>query len=86
MHHVAWLSSDLSKDIKNALGQGLTKVFEATNGATRVAYFDNPSESGLLMEYIELSPDIRAGYAAGIAAARDWDGVTQPTTTIDLAG
>jgi methylmalonyl-CoA/ethylmalonyl-CoA epimerase len=86
MHHVAWLSTDLSADIKQALGQGLIKVFEATNGATRVAYFDNPSEPGLLMEYIEISPDIRAGYAAGIAASHDWDGVTQTKTVIDLAG
>jgi hypothetical protein len=86
MHHVAWLSSDLSADIKQALAQGLVKVFEATNGATRVAYFDNPSEPGLLMEYIELSAEIRAGYAAGIAASRDWDGVSQPKTVYDLAG
>jgi len=84
MHHVAWFSGDLDADIKDAAKRGLTCVFDASNPASRVAYFTSPTEPGLLFEMISSSPPVLDGFASGMAAAQAWDGVTTPVSVIDF--
>ena len=84
MHHVAWLSDDLAVDLARAVAQNLAKMFDASNEFSHVAYLTSPGEPGLILEYIQLSAEVRSGYARAIETCRSWDGVTQPVTTIDL--
>lgn len=86
MHHIAWFSSDLDADIKVATKRGLTCVFDASNPASRVAYFTSPTEPGLLFEFISLTPAVQDGFVSGMAASKAWDGVTSPITVIDFEG
>lgn len=83
IHHIASIVDDLDGAAAEAIASGLTQVFSAANAASRVAYFQPPGMPGLLYEYIE-GEGMRTMVAAGIAAARDWDG-TNPTTIIDMA-
>jgi hypothetical protein len=85
MHHIAWFSEDLAADIKAAEKRGLTCVFEASNGASRVAYCASKAEPGLLFEYIAVTPAVAEGFAAGMAAAQGWDGISTPMHVIDFA-
>ncbi|MDP3856402.1 MAG: VOC family protein [Stagnimonas sp.] len=84
MHHIAWHSSDLDRDVSEAQARGWRPVFEASNGAVRVAYFESPAEPGPLYEFIEAVPLILDGFAQGQQASRDWDGVSAPVTVFDF--
>lgn len=81
MHHVAWVVDDIDAAIEHMTGKGLQVVFEASNPATRVAYFENAAEPGVLHEVIQ-GHGMREMIRQGIAAARDWDG-THPIHVID---
>lgn len=82
MHHVAWVVDDLDAAVTAATARGMVPVFEASNPSTRVAYLEAAGEAGVLYEFIE-GAGMREMIAAGIAAARDWDG-SDPVTTIEL--
>jgi len=82
IHHMAWIVEDLDVAVANATARGLSMVFEASNPATRVAYLEAESDPGVLYEFIE-GAGMREMVAAGIAAARRWDG-SDPITTIHL--
>lgn len=82
LHHVASLVDDLDAAVALAIDRGLVPAFEAGNAAVRVAYLET-GEPGVLHELIE-GRDMAAMIAAGIEAARHWDG-TQAVTEIDLA-
>ncbi|WP_020650034.1 VOC family protein [Solimonas variicoloris] len=84
LHHIAWHSDDLDADLAAARARGLQPVFEAGNGAVRVAYLESPAEPGLLLEYIEATPAVSDGFAAGVVAARDWDRREPILHAIDL--
>ncbi len=84
MHHMAWIVDDLDAAVADATARGLSMVFEATNPSTRVAYMEAAGDTGVLYEFIE-SAGMREMVAAGIAAARGWDG-SDPVTVIDLGG
>lgn len=84
MHHIAWFSEDLVADLKAAQKRGLTPVFEASNGASSVAYCSSPAEPGLLLEFIAVTPAVADGFASGMAASRAWDGISAPTHVIDF--
>jgi hypothetical protein len=86
MHHMAWFSSDLDADLKDAARRGLTCVFDASNPASRVAYLSSAAEPGLLFEFISLTAAVQDGFTSGMAASRAWDGVTSPISVIDLGG
>ncbi|WP_179405128.1 VOC family protein [Burkholderia guangdongensis] len=81
MHHVAWVVDDVDDAIARLTANGLRAVFDARNDATRVAYFDDEREPGVLFEVIQ-GAGMRDMIDHGIAAARAWDG-THPVTTID---
>jgi methylmalonyl-CoA/ethylmalonyl-CoA epimerase len=85
MHHVAWFSEDLARDVARARNRGMMPFFEAGNKVTRVAYLEDPQEPKLLFEFIEMNPVMRAGLDARLAAARDWSG-EDPVRVIDLGG
>ena len=82
MHHMAWIVDDLDAAVAAAKARGLAPVFEARNPSTRVAYLEAPDDPGVLYEFIE-GAGMREMVAAGIAAARGWDG-SDPVTVIDL--
>jgi hypothetical protein len=84
LNHIAWLSQDIDGDLAKARRRGLTAAFEASNGAVRVAYMESAAEPGLLLEFIEAAPVVLDVFAAGIQAARDWDGSRQPLNFIDF--
>jgi hypothetical protein len=86
MHHIAWHAADLDGTVAAAMARGLRPVFEASNGVVRVAYMESPQEPGPLFEFIEASPIILDGFAAGMQAAGDWDGHSEPVHVIDLEG
>ena len=73
-HHVAFMTPDLPRDMAKAAERGLVKTFEAQNPATHVAYFESPDEPGLRFEFFQTTPMLLEGFAAGMAAARAWDG------------
>jgi len=72
-HHVAWISDDLDGSIAAAERNGLSVLFLAGNEMTRVAYLESADQPGLIVEYIE-GGMMRELIAAGVAAARHWDG------------
>ena len=84
MHHIAWHSADLDRDVAEAKARGWRPVFEASNGAVRVAYLESPDEPGPLYEFIEAVPLILEGFAQGQQASRDWDGQRTPVTVFDF--
>lgn len=84
-HHVAWLVTDFASAVERAIAAGLEPLFRAKSGpATRVAYFVPPGGASPLLELIEATPELTAGFAQGIAAARGWNG-DDPVTIVDLA-
>lgn len=83
MHHVAWVSADFEADVETARGRGLAVLFEAKTPAGRVAYLENEGAPGLLLEFIEGTPQLLQTFAEGMAAARGWDG-GDPVRTIDF--
>ncbi len=85
MHHVAYMTPDLPRDIIKAREQGLSMTFEARNAVTHVAYFESPSEPGLRFEFFQTSPMLLEGFAAGIAASRAWDGKDHILQQFDFA-
>ncbi len=74
VHHVAYMTPDLPRDMAKARERGLLMTFEARNEATHVAYFESPAEPGLRFEFFQTSPMLLEGFAAGITASRNWDG------------
>ncbi len=85
MHHLAWLSTNIDRDVALAEARGMSLAFSASNGAVRVAYMESPDEPGLLLEFIEAAPPVLEGFAAGSKAAREWDGSSHPLQIIDFA-
>lgn len=84
MHHIAWHSADLARDVATARARGLVPVFEASNGVVQVAYFEAPQEPGPLYEFIAAVPLVLEGFAAGVQASRDWDGRSTPVHGFDF--
>jgi methylmalonyl-CoA/ethylmalonyl-CoA epimerase len=84
MHHIAWHSTDLDGDGASAQARGLKTAFAASNGAVRVAYMESPQAHGMLLEFIEATPVVLDGFAAGIKASQEWDGVSNPVQTYDF--
>jgi methylmalonyl-CoA/ethylmalonyl-CoA epimerase len=84
MHHIAWHSADLDRDVAHAVQRGLAPVFEAGNGIVRVAYFEAPAEPGPLYELIEAVPAVLEGFADGSRLSADWDGRVAVAAEIDL--
>lgn len=82
IHHMAWIVDDLDAAVADATARGLSMVFEASNPTTRVAYLEAAGDPGTFYEFIE-GAGMREMVAAGIAAARGWDG-RDPITTIRL--
>jgi methylmalonyl-CoA/ethylmalonyl-CoA epimerase len=85
MHHVAWFSDDVAADVARGRERGMQVCFEAANEVTRVAYLEDPTEPGLLLEFIEMNAMMRAGFSARLAAARSWRG-GESVQVIDLGG
>ena len=85
MHHVGWFSDDVVADVERGVERGMKVRFEAANEVTRVAYLEDPRESKLLFEFIEMNAAMRAGFAARLEAARSWQG-ENPLRIIDLGG
>jgi len=85
MHHVARFSEDVGAQVARAEARGLRLLFAAANAVTRVAYLEDPAERGLLLEFIEMNPVMRAGLEARLAAARSYRG-GEPVQVIDLGG
>lgn len=74
IHHVARISEDLDAEVDLAEERGQRLLFRGANFSTEVAYFDSPELPGVIVEYIK-GEHTRAMLAAGVAEARDWDGV-----------
>ena len=83
MHHVAWVVTDIDREIARLTATGLRVVFEASNPATRVAYFEDEAEPGVFYEVIQ-GTGMRELIQQGIEAARNWDG-SDPIHVIDTA-
>ncbi len=85
MHHMAWITPNFDADVEKAKARGLTQVFRASNAASNVTYFASPTEPGILWEFIEASPMLKAGFDHGVAASRAWDGKNPILQVIDFA-
>ena len=85
MHHMAWLTENFDADVEKAKARGLTQVFRAANAASKVTYFASPAEPGILWEFIEVTPMLKAGFDHGIAASRAWDGKEPILQLIDFS-
>jgi hypothetical protein len=83
LHHLAWFSDDIDRDIAVASQRGMRPCFEAGNAVTRVAYLESPDQPNLLFELIEMNDVMRAGLEARLEAARRWNGA-EPIQVIDL--
>lgn len=84
MHHIAWHSTDLDGDVARAQARGLKTAFAASNGAVRVAYMESAQAPGMLLEFIEATPVVLDGFAAGMKATQEWDGVNNPVQVYDF--
>lgn len=84
MHHVAWHSTDLDGDVARAKARGLSTAFSASNGTVRVAYMESKEAPGMLLEFIEASPPVLDGFAAGLKATQEWDGMSNAVQTFDF--
>ena len=85
MHHMAWLTENFDADVAKAKERGLTQVFRAANAASKVTYFASPDEPGILWEFIEVTPMLKAGFDHGVAASRAWDGKDPILQVIDFS-
>lgn len=84
MHHMAWITQDFDAEVQRAQARGLRLVFAAGNEAVRVAYLESAEEAGPLFEFIAATPPVLEGFAAGLQATREWDGVQHPLQSIDF--
>jgi methylmalonyl-CoA/ethylmalonyl-CoA epimerase len=84
MHHIAWHSSELDRDVADARSRGMRPVFEASNGVVRVAYLESPADPGVLYELIEAVPVVLDGFASGLQASKQWDGRGTAVTIVDF--
>jgi catechol 2,3-dioxygenase-like lactoylglutathione lyase family enzyme len=85
MHHMAWMTDDFDADVAKARSRGLTMCFTASNAASKVAYFENPNEPGILFEFIQVNPVIQQAFDDGVAASRNWDGREAILQIVDFA-
>jgi methylmalonyl-CoA/ethylmalonyl-CoA epimerase len=85
MHHMAWMTQNFDSDVAKAKSRGLTLCFTASNPASQVAYFESPSEPGILFEFIQVNPMIQDAFDQGVAASRAWDGGEHILQVIDFA-
>lgn len=83
LHHIAWLSDDLDKDVERAESDGCTTIFRAQNPGTRVAYLTLPDEAETRIEFIESAATAEL-IRSGIVASKEWDGITNPITEINF--
>ena len=82
LHHIAWLTENLDKDVQQAESDGCTTIFRAQNPGTRVAYLTLPDEANTRIEFIESAATAEL-IRSGIVASKEWDG-TNPVTVIDF--
>jgi hypothetical protein len=86
MHHIAWMTDDLPRDVAKAEERGMTCIFSASNPASKVAYFESADEPGILFEFIQVTAMLLEGFAQGVEASRNWDGQEHILQAIDLGG
>jgi hypothetical protein len=85
-HQLAWWPTDFDATTRRAEAAGWTEVFAGRAGDTRFAYFEvDPATSTVVSTIVEITElnDTTQGLADLLeAAARDWDGVTDPVRSL----
>jgi hypothetical protein len=84
MHHVAWFSDDVARDVARGARVACGQVRGRQRGHAR-GLPGGSAEPRLLFEFIEMNEAMRAGFAARLEASRTWQG-ENPLQVIDLGG
>jgi Glyoxalase/Bleomycin resistance protein/Dioxygenase superfamily len=84
LHHVAYFSDDIDRDVAAAVAQGFGDVCEMRSGDGHRYYYLRSQESTteLWIEFLEVFPLLSDIYAQGIAETATWDG-TNPVRNLD---
>lgn len=77
-HHLAIYTGDYDAVHASYIDQGFVAAVEGTFGGYRFAYIDTSAAIGCMIELIEENPLPGEFFERVAAAARDWDGVTDP--------
>ncbi|MCH2169289.1 VOC family protein [Myxococcota bacterium] len=85
LHHLAFFSEDIDRDIETARAQGFERVcvMRGKDGH-RYAYCGSAVLGEVWIEFLEVYPQLTEIFASGIAAAEDWDG-SDPIRNIEYA-
>lgn len=84
LHHVAYFSDDVDRDVAAAVAQGFGDVCEMRSADGHRYYYlrSQTSTTELWIEFLEVFPLLSDIYAQGIAETATWDG-TDPIRNID---
>ncbi len=75
VHHIAFLSSDIDKDVTIAETQGLERVFELRDKfGHRYFYCRSKTMPDVWFEFVEANPFVSLYFEHGIPEAANWDG------------
>jgi len=87
MHHVAYFSDDVDRDVAAAIKQGFGDVCEMRSADGHRYYYLRSQESPteVWIEFLEVFPLLSDIYAEGIAETAAWDGKTEPIRNIDYS-
>jgi methylmalonyl-CoA/ethylmalonyl-CoA epimerase len=85
LHHTAFISTQMSEDLRRAEGAGLRLVCDIAMPSGRYVYFEPavPGERGLI-ELLEGTPMLLGMFEQGMRAAAQWQGGGEPAV-IDFA-
>jgi hypothetical protein len=75
-HHVGVISEDFDRDVALYQAAGLDIASSGKFGDMRFCFVDSVHTLGHMIELLEDTPSIRAGFTATRVAAEDWDGKT----------
>lgn len=86
MHHVAYFSDDVDRDVAAAVAQGFGDVCEMRGADGHRYYYlrSQQSTTELWIEFLEVFPLLSDIYAQGIAETATWDG-GDPIRNLDFS-
>lgn len=77
-HHIGLYCDDYDASFAWYAGQGYVAAVDGKFGEMRFAYFDTSADIGCMVELIEQNAVQSEFFARIVAAAEDWDGVSDP--------
>ncbi len=85
MHHMAFFSEDIERDVERAVAQGFERTCEMrSKDGHRYFYLRSKAMPEVWIEFLEVYPLLTEIFRDGIAAAASWDG-SNPVRNVEYS-